>query len=91
MASANQPPVKTLGAFAANKTTSTNKNAPPNNMTQRFFQRHSPRATTANSIVVIAINPVTAMPYALAKLVDVGNNNTVKRQPTNINPFTYGM
>ena len=62
---------------------STSRNAPNSATLAARLQFHSRRATTKVRIVVIAIVPVTAMPYAAARFVDEPKPSTSATTPTN--------
>ena len=82
-ASGNQPPSTIFTTFALKKPTSTSRNAPNSATHAGRLQRQIRRATTNASTVVIAIVPVTAIPYAAARLVDDPKPSTSATTPTN--------
>src|SRR5688572_18079824 len=70
IASGNQPPSVTLTMFAPKNARSEMSSGITSANTASTGQRQRSRATTASSVVVIAIVAVTATPYAAARLLD---------------------
>ena len=91
MAMGTQPPCSILMTLATRKLRSTRRNAAvmPTTCGRDQFQR--PRATTANSTEVMAIVPVTAMPYAALSALEFWNARTRIRHPTISALLTSGM
>src|SRR6478609_7579740 len=74
--SGNQPPSGTLGRFAPKKEPSTRKKTAAIGSAVQIFQRHTAMNSTAIKQVSISIAPVTAMPYALARLEELRKVST---------------
>ena len=77
--------------LALKKATSTSRNSAVSDRARQLGQRHRSHATVWNSSVVISIVPVTATPYAAARLVELWYPTTSARQPTQSAQFTSGM
>src|SRR4030095_5877328 len=82
-ASGNQPPSLNLRTLALKNARSMSRKAPKSAMLASALHFHIERATTYASIVVVAIVPVTAMPYAAPRLVDDPKPMTRTTTPKN--------
>ncbi len=82
-AKGNHPPANNFRAFAAKNGTSMIKRTMSRTLTKRADQSQLYRATEQARIVVITIVPVTAIPYAAARLLDSLNAITTTMTATN--------
>ena len=91
IASAYQPPWKTLRRFDARNARSMARKMPIRPQTRNGFHFQVLSATSAKSIEVMTMTATTAMPYASASEVEERNRNTVARQPTIMLQLRNGM
>ena len=88
--SGNQPPVSIFTRLAPRNARSTVRNRAPTATTRPAGQRQRSLATEQNSSVVMVMVPVTAIPYADARLPDDWNVRTRSTQATPSTRFTPG-
>ena len=69
-ASGNQPPAKILSELAEKNARSISTKGRTQQSASAGFHPHWSRATTKTSTLVMSMVPVTAMPYAAARLLD---------------------
>ena len=86
-----QPPCSIFTTFARRNDMSMRRKNAVSPTTCGSDQFHRDLATTANRMVVTAIVPVTAMPYAALSALELRNISTSRRQPTMSALFTSGM
>ena len=82
MTSGTQPPFPIFSEFDPKNARSTARNAMPSAIARQRGHCQRVSATTMNSTEVMAIVPVTAMPYAAPRSVEFLNASTMTRQPT---------
>lgn len=90
IASGSQPPLVIFSAFDARNAASIRPSAPNSAIAQRQLQPHWRVETIAARNVLIAITPVTAIPYAAASASELRKMRTMSTTPTASTRFVRG-
>ena len=87
----NQPPSSILMTLALKKATSTSRSAAVSARARQRGHFHRSHAMVWSRSVVVSIVPVTATPYAAARLLECRKPTTSVTQPSHRAQFTSGM